>query len=213
VLCRFEHSRHAVRFCNMRLSSRPAKRGGGTARSAVGGASDSPLAPHRRSFPNRRMPPPPRFAWSPSPAPFHSAGADSVASLRGAKRRSNPASRASPLDCFATARNDDAKNRSRDAHAPELCRPRRQGKNRLKQIREARRRKAHANHVRAAATDVAIHRCLRRGCAPLSGARSPSGASPRHSPPAITPMAQPQTGFPQDTARKCFARSPHNALS
>ena len=33
---------------------------------------------------------------------------------------------------------------------------------------------------------------LQRGCAPLSGARPPSGASPRHSPPATTPMAQPQ---------------------
>jgi len=33
---------------------------------------------------------------------------------------------------------------------------------------------------------------LERGCAPLSRARPPSGASPRHSPPATTPMAQPQ---------------------
>jgi hypothetical protein len=60
------------------------------------------------------------------------------------------------------------------------------------QRREAKRRKAHANHVRAAPKDVAIRRCLQRGCAPLSRARPPSGATPRHSPPAITPMAQPQ---------------------
>jgi hypothetical protein len=33
---------------------------------------------------------------------------------------------------------------------------------------------------------------FQRGCAPLSRARPPSGASPRHSPKASTPMAQPQ---------------------
>jgi hypothetical protein len=47
---------------------------------------------------------------------------------------------------------------------------------------------------------VRVHRqhCYRRhrrGRAP-NGARSPSGASPRHSPPAPTPMAQPQAVFP-----------------
>jgi len=40
--------------------------------------------------------------------------------------------------------------------------------------------------------DVAICWCRKRGCAPLSRARPPSGATPRHSPPATTPMAQPQ---------------------
>src|SRR6202012_269156 len=39
------------------------------------------------------------------------------------QRRSNPASRASELDCFAAARNDDVKDRSRGAIAPELCQP------------------------------------------------------------------------------------------
>jgi hypothetical protein len=43
--------------------------------------------------------------------------------------------------------------------------------------REAKRRKAHANHVRAAPTNVAVRRRHLRGCAPFSEARPPSGAS------------------------------------
>jgi hypothetical protein len=193
----------------MRLSSRPAKRGGGTARSAVGGASASrpasaPQAPSttlrvvplprsvslrgggyslviarskatkQSSFPRKRTgllryarndeqasrryaSSPPASPPSPSSLPGltrwsmltgHEAnsaanlsepkprmdcrvkpGNDDVgdntptASLRGATRRGNPASRASPPDCFAAARNDDVKNRSRGAIAPELCQP------------------------------------------------------------------------------------------
>jgi hypothetical protein len=142
-----------------------------------------------------------------------------TSSLRGAKRRSNPASRASQLDCFAAARNDGVKNRSRDTlarpsfanhhHARKKIAPTTHDPEKhalgldpmggvrfsdqiMRRKREAKRRKAHANHVRAAATNVTIRRCLPRGCAPLSGARPPSGASPRHSPKASTPMAQPQ---------------------
>jgi hypothetical protein len=74
------------------------------------------------------------------------------------------------------------------------------------------RRKAHANHVRAAATNVTIRRCLPRGYAPLSGARPPSGASPRHSPPAITPMAQPQNRVSSKHGETSVL-PPHNALS
>ena len=76
--------------------------------------------PHGR--PQRRMPPPPHFVWSPSPAPLRCAGADKRSSLRGRLRRSNPASRAGHLDCFADARNDaQAAPFSRRAYAPELC--------------------------------------------------------------------------------------------
>ena len=77
---------------------------------------------------------------------------------------------------------------SRDATAPELCQPPRHSKNRRRPKREAKRRKAHANHVprniskrrrllmyrRQVYAVCATH--LLRGCAPY-GARSPSGAS------------------------------------
>jgi hypothetical protein len=77
---------------------------------------------------------------------------------------------------------------SRDATAPELCQPPRHSENRRRPKREAKRRKAHANHVprniskrrrllmyrRQVYAVCATH--LLRGCAPY-GARSPSGAS------------------------------------
>jgi hypothetical protein len=53
--------------------------------------------------------------------------------------------------------------------------------------------------VRAAPTDVTICKCAARKRA-LSEARSPSGASLRHSPPAVTPMAQLQTLVSWDVA-------------
>ncbi len=171
----------------MRLSSRPAERGGGPRAARWEG----PL-PHGR--PQRRMPPPPCFAWSPSPAPFHCAKADK-------------------------------RYRSRDADAPELCSP---PQRQLKkspphthdpekwcpvfgqdhaQKREAKRRKAHANHFRAAPTNVAACSYTADKCtqsAPLIccaaarqfRARPPSGAPPRHSPGRTRPpLAQLQ--FPR----------------
>jgi hypothetical protein len=58
--------------------------------------------------------------------------------------------------------------------------------------REAKRRKAQCQAYPRTPANVTACRCFKRGCAPLSRARPPSGASPRHSPPATTPMAQPQ---------------------
>jgi hypothetical protein len=107
----------------------------------------------------------------------------------------------------------DEQNRSRDTFTcPSLAYH--HAKNRFAPCnkREAKRRKAHANHVRAAPANVAI-RCAFSAAARQLGARPPSGATPRHSPPAITPMAQPQNrvssrhGAPGTNLAECFARS------
>jgi hypothetical protein len=102
------------------------------------------------------------------------------------------------------------KNRSRGAFAPELCQPpQRHGKNRLRPTHDPEKWRPvfgrdHAQKKGGEAPKGACQPCPRgsdgcrhpgclpRGCAPLSGARPPSGASPRHSPKASTPMAQPQ---------------------
>jgi hypothetical protein len=101
------------------------------------------------------------------------------------------------MDCRVKPGNDDVKNRSRGAHAPELCsppRPRKKIRPRLThdpekwcpvfgrdhaQKREAKRRKAHANHCRAGADKCARTGTpyLLRSRAPFSEARPPSGAS------------------------------------
>ena len=91
---------------------------------------------------------------------------------------------------------DKTKPFSRRAHAPEFCSPPpRQGIFASRhRNREAERRKAHANHVRATQTserECAPH--LHRGCATSAGGAPAFRRSRlRHSPPAITPMAQPQ---------------------
>jgi hypothetical protein len=151
-------------------SSCPAKRGRGTARSAVEGAPASSFAlpPQAPSTALRAVPLPRTY-------------------VRGRICKIILAARSRP----SFANHHHARKKS----PPPRMIPK-SGVRFLDQImrrkREAKRRKAHANHVRAAATNVTIRRCLPRGCAPLSGARPPSGASPRHSPTASTPMAQPQ---------------------
>jgi hypothetical protein len=71
-----------------------------------------------------------------------------------------------------------------------------------KQRREAKRRKAHCSPIAACAAAR-----LSSPPRPLAresqgrGPRPPSGAPPRHSPPAITPMAQPQTRVSAKTRR------------
>jgi hypothetical protein len=81
------------------------------------------------------------------------------------------------------------------------------------QKREAKRRKAHANHIRAAATDVATQAALSAAARHCRGrARLPAlhrGTRHRLSPRWLSP----RTGFPQSAAHRSFARSPHNALS
>ncbi len=69
-------------------------------------------------FSSPPAPPPPCFAWSPSPA---IAGADVFPSLRAAAKQSS-AQRKPPLDCFVAraSRNDGMQSRSRDAPASEL---------------------------------------------------------------------------------------------
>jgi len=88
------------------------------------------------------------------------------------------------------------RNRSRDAFMRPSFANHDDAKNRFasgNKKREAERRKAHAIHVRAAQTSVrscATH--LLRGCAPFRGTPPFRRSRSRHSPPAITPMAQPQ---------------------
>src|ERR1700728_2866221 len=79
----------------------------------------------------------------------------------------------------------DERERARDAGASELLIPRL-----AKKPREAERRKTQRPDVRA----------FGRGSAPCE-ARPPCGAPPRHSPPAVTPMAQLQNRVSGDTAR------------
>ena len=89
---------------------------------------------------------------------------------------------------------DKTKPFSRRAHAPEFCSPPpRQGIFASRhRNREAERRKAHANHVRATQTsERACAPHLHRGCATSAGGAPAFRRSRlRHSPPAITPMAQ-----------------------
>src|SRR5262249_50512737 len=60
-----------------------------------------------------------------------------------------------------------------------------------------------------------IMSALTRGCAlPLREARPPFGAHAGGTRHRLSPRwLSPRTGFPQDAAFGCFARSPHNALS
>jgi hypothetical protein len=99
-----------------------------------------------------------------------------VSSLRGASATKQSSFPRKPLDCFADARNDDAKNRSRNASASEFIPPPRFRKNRLstKGRRSAERRMLAiaARHQ----TNITACRCLGRGGA-LFRARPPSGAS------------------------------------
>ena len=114
---------------------------------AKAGKGDRALARWKGRGPQRQFgdenkassqtPPPPCFAWSPSPA---FAGADKRppsrgtiarefcrstmsnsprfrSSLRGAKRRSNPERHGKELDCFACARNDERKEKQRKRNA------------------------------------------------------------------------------------------------
>ena len=148
----------------------------------MGGATTSrpASAPHAPSTALRAVPLP-RFAV-----------ADNASSSRGAVATKQSRFPRKPSGLLRYARND--------ACASVLAtRPRARALPTTKQIdsppgkkREAKRRKAQCQPLPRTPTDVAICRCLKRGCAPLSRARPPSGATPRHSPPAITPMAQPQ---------------------
>ena len=115
------------------------------------------------------------------------------------QRRSNPASTQAALDCFAALAMDDVENRSRDA----LTRPSfahhhdASSKNRFASCkqREAERRKAHAIHVRAIAnkcTQFAPLVCSAAARILLRGAPAFRRSRLRHSPSAVTPMAQPQ---------------------
>jgi hypothetical protein len=167
----------------------------------------------------------------PSPAPFHSAGADAACraplpssppgltrwSMLTCSESSNVANLNKPtprMDCRVKPGNDDKESRSRDARAPELCLPPRTEKDSPPATkREAKRRKAHANHVRAhrrtsppadASSAAARHY---RGCARLPALHRGT----RHR--LLPRWLSPRTGFPQGTAHRCFARSPHDALS
>ena len=117
------------------------------------------------------------------------------------------------------------RNRSRDALTRPSFANHDDAKNQIRfrqSKREAERRKAHAIHVRVCADECA-RICATyplRGCAPTTppspacGGGSGKGAPAfrrsrlRHSPPAITPMAQPQNRVSRRrNLRKCFARS------
>src|SRR5262245_59985953 len=76
----------------------------------------------------------------------------------------------------------------------------------------AERREAHANHVRAAQTSVRSlrHSSATRLRASSEEARSPFGAHAGGTRHRLSPRwLSPRTGFPQDAAHRCFARSPH----
>ena len=99
------------------------------------------------------------------------------------------------MDCRVKPGNDERRKLfSRRASASEFCDNQPTNKNLLESApgnqREAKRRKAHAVHCPRRHPDVAT-RMAGRGSA-SSGMRSPSGASPRHSP----RQSQPATGFP-----------------
>jgi hypothetical protein len=135
-----------------------------------------------RGQPFRCAPPPPHSVWSPSPAPFHFAGADKQNCSR---------------DAFllrpSLAKHHATKNKAvlDSPPAPK---------------REAERRKAHPTIVRATPTSVATRQCVGRGSG-LIGARSPSGAPLRHSPArSQPPWLSSRTAFPGTRPGRCFAR-------
>jgi hypothetical protein len=102
-------------------------------------------------------------------------------------------------------------DRPRQTHDPEKWCPV-FGQDHAQKMKEAKRRKAHANHCRATSTNVAARRCLGAAARHI-GARPPSGASPRHSPPAITPMAQPQNRVSSRRGVQVFCPFAADALS
>src|SRR5262249_17042255 len=119
------------------------------------------------------------------------------------------------LDCFACARNDEqATSFSRSLRARALPTTTHKKIRFLQQKGGEAPKGACANHVPAAPTDVAICQAL-SAAARLYRRRPRLPALPlRRSPPATTPMAQPpKRGFLKTRRTKCFARSPHNALS
>jgi hypothetical protein len=141
-------------------SSCPAKRGRGTTPRSrvVEGASASKLA----------LPPPappPCFAWSPSPAPFHCAGADKQNHSRDALTRPS-------LAHDHNAKIDSIPAIKEGSGAPKgACHPCPRCANKCAQC---------APLIRYAAAR------------PFRGAPAFRRSRLRHSPPAITPMAQPQ---------------------
>jgi hypothetical protein len=119
-------------------------------------------------------PPPPRFAWSPSPAPFHSAGAEK-------HYRSRDASRARAL---WVANRDGRVTNGESLHSLlttrcfQILPPSNRG--------EAERRQAQPTIVRATHADVAT--CMRFGRSARQRARSPVGVPPRLSPAGSRPF-------------------------
>jgi hypothetical protein len=121
------------------------------------------------------------------------------------------------MDCRIKSGNDGVENRSRDglcARALVTTTTPSQKRFAPGNKREAKRRKAHANHVRAAATSVTACRCLsarlratiegapafRRFTAALAKGFYPNGSAP-------------EPGFLKARRARCFARSPHDASS
>jgi hypothetical protein len=85
------------------------------------------------------------------------------------------------MDCRVKPGNDDVRDHSRDANAPGSCQPPPSHEEKSAPTkREAKRRKAHAQPCPRSTKTSPFRRCfgcLGRGCALISGARPPSGAS------------------------------------
>jgi hypothetical protein len=128
--------------------------------------------PH--GWPRRRMPPPPHFVWSPSPALCAGAESHIVLATRSCARALLTTTTRKKL-CFPSSK------------------------------REAERRKAHAIHVRGSQTGARTGATrLLRGCAPFRGAPALRRSRLRHSPPATTPMAQPQNRVSRKRTAQVF---------